>query len=45
MPVAGRMQIFEIGDLMIITDHINYFPEHPLRGKNIPYGPRFSGYE
>lgn len=26
---------------MIITDHINYFPEHPLRGKNIPYGPRF----
>ncbi|MDD4609437.1 MAG: purine-nucleoside phosphorylase [Bacteroidaceae bacterium] len=32
---------FEIGDLMIITDHINFFPEHPLRGKNIPYGPRF----
>ena len=25
---------FEIGDLMIITDHINVFPEHPLRGKN-----------
>ena len=25
---------FEIGDLMIITDHINHFPEHPLRGKN-----------
>ena len=24
---------FEIGDLMIITDHINLFPEHPLRGK------------
>lgn len=24
---------FAIGDLMIITDHINYFPEHPLRGK------------
>ena len=32
---------FKVGDLMIITDHINYFPEHPLRGKNIPYGPRF----
>ena len=32
---------FEIGDLMIITDHINLFPEHPLRGKNIDYGPRF----
>ena len=25
---------FEIGDLMIITDHINCFPEHPLHGKN-----------
>lgn len=31
---------FSIGDLMIITDHINFFPEHPLRGKNI-YGDRF----
>lgn len=31
---------FEIGDLMIITDHINHFPEHPLRGKNM-YGDRF----
>lgn len=31
---------FEIGDLMIITDHINHFPEHPLRGKNL-YGDRF----
>ena len=26
---------------MIITDHINFFPEHPLRGRNIDYGPRF----
>ena len=26
---------------MIITDHINLFPEHPLRGKNYPTGPRF----
>jgi purine-nucleoside phosphorylase len=32
---------YNIGDLMIIVDHINYFPEHPLHGKNIPYGPRF----
>ena len=32
---------FEIGDLMIIRDHINFFPEHPLHGKNIEYGPRF----
>lgn len=35
---GGTNPDFEIGDLMIITDHINYFPEHPLRGKNIPYG-------
>lgn len=33
---------FEIGDLMIITDHINVFPEHPLRGKNYnELGSRF----
>lgn len=38
---GGTNPDFEIGDLMIITDHINFFPEHPLRGKNIPYGPRF----
>ena len=38
---GGTNPDFAIGDLMIITDHINYFPEHPLRGKNIPYGPRF----
>ena len=39
---AGGMNPgFIIGDLMIITDHINMFPEHPLRGRNIPYGDRF----
>ena len=38
---GGANKDFRIGDLMIITDHINFFPEHPLRGKNIPYGPRF----
>ena len=38
---GGMNPAFEIGDLMLITDHINFFPEHPLRGKNIPYGPRF----
>lgn len=33
---------FEIGELMIIKDHINLFPEHPLRGKNYDQlGPRF----
>ena len=38
---GGMNPDFSIGDLMIITDHINFFPEHPLRGKNIEYGPRF----
>ena len=38
---GGMNPEFRIGDLMIITDHINFFPEHPLRCKNIPYGPRF----
>jgi purine-nucleoside phosphorylase len=37
---GGMNPDFEIGDLMIITDHINMFPEHPLRGKNF-YGDRF----
>lgn len=33
---------FEIGDLMIINDHINFFFAHPLIGKNIKeLGPRF----
>ena len=32
---GGMHPDFEIGDLMIITDHINFFPEHPLHGKNI----------
>ena len=39
---AGGMDpSFKIGDLMVIDDHINLFPEHPLRGKNFPTGPRF----
>ena len=38
---GGTNPDFEIGDLMIITDHINFFPENPLRGKNIEPGPRF----
>jgi len=33
---------FEIGDLMIQTDHINLFPAHPLIGRNDKrFGPRF----
>ena len=38
---GGMNPAFKIGDVMIITDHINFFPEHPLRGKNFPTGPRF----
>jgi len=38
---GGMNPEFAIGELMIITDHINCFPEHPLRGKNFPTGPRF----
>lgn len=38
---GGMNPEFKIGELMIITDHINFFPEHPLRGKNFPTGPRF----
>ena len=33
---------FEIGDLMILNDHVNLFPTNPLIGKNYPeLGPRF----
>ena len=38
---GGMNPDFKIGELMIITDHINMFPEHPLHGKNFPTGPRF----
>ena len=33
---------FSIGDLMLINDHVNLFPENPLRGPNDPrLGVRF----
>jgi purine-nucleoside phosphorylase len=33
---------FEVGEIMIIDDHINLMPAHPLIGKNIDeLGPRF----
>ena len=39
---GGMNPEFKVGDIMIINDHINLFPEHPLRGKNYnELGPRF----
>lgn len=39
---GGVNENFEIGDIMLITDHINLLPDNPLRGKNIDeLGPRF----
>jgi purine-nucleoside phosphorylase len=33
---------YKPGDLVVITDHINFLPEHPLRGDNDDrLGPRF----
>ncbi len=39
---GGLNPAFEVGDLMIIRDHINMFPENPLRGPNVDeLGTRF----
>lgn len=39
---GGMNKKFRVGDVMVITDHINLFPENPLRGKNYEeLGPRF----
>lgn len=39
---GGMNKEFVVGDVMVITDHINLFPENPLRGKNFDeLGPRF----
>jgi purine-nucleoside phosphorylase len=33
---------YKVGSIVIIKDHINMMPEHPLRGKNDErFGPRF----
>ncbi len=33
---------FEVGEIMVVNDHIDLFPDNPLRGKNIDeLGPRF----
>ena len=38
---GGTNADFHIGDIMFITDHINFMPENPLHGPNIPTGTRF----
>ena len=40
---AGAINLdYELGDLMVIEDHINMQPDNPLRGQNMEdFGPRF----
>jgi len=39
---GGLNPEWHVGDIVLINDHINFFPEHPLRGKNEKEaGPRF----
>ena len=39
---GGMNPDYSIGDIVVIRDHINLFPEHPLRGPNDErLGPRF----
>ena len=39
---GGVDSAHRVGDVMLINDHINFMPEHPLRGKNFDaWGPRF----
>lgn len=39
---GGVNKDFQVADVMLIKDHINMMPEHPLRGKNLDeFGPRF----
>lgn len=39
---GGLNPTFNAGDMMIIHDHINFFPQNALRGKNFnDLGPRF----
>jgi purine-nucleoside phosphorylase len=39
---GGMNNSFQVGDIMLIEDHINLFPEHPLRGHNFKeFGVRF----
>ncbi len=39
---GGLNPDWRVGDIVLITDHINFFPEHPLYGENFEeLGPRF----
>jgi purine-nucleoside phosphorylase len=39
---GGVNPSYEVGSIVLIKDHINMMPEHPLRGKNDErFGPRF----
>jgi purine-nucleoside phosphorylase len=39
---GGLNPEWHVGDIVLINDHINFIPEHPLRGKNEKEaGPRF----
>ncbi|WP_456462795.1 purine-nucleoside phosphorylase [Lutibacter sp.] len=39
---GGVNSNFKVGDIMLITDHINFMPAHPLHGENDDrFGPRF----
>jgi purine-nucleoside phosphorylase len=39
---GGLSSDHKIGELMIMTDHINLHPDNPLRGQNLDeFGPRF----
>ena len=39
---GGVNQNYKVGSIVIIKDHINFMPDHPLRGKNdLRFGPRF----
>lgn len=39
---GGVNPAYRVGDIMLIKDHINFAPEHPLRGINDErFGPRF----
>lgn len=39
---GGLNPDYKVTDLMVLNDHINLLPEHPLRGRNVEeLGPRF----